>query len=310
MGTLPDKSDRGVHMKTKLVLLASVFTLSCSSIHQSLLSFTGVERLDIEQKSYEKPQFYMDNFNFSKLENHRKTASVVMDSDSSTNGLSRLSNRQLYFLSFYKQYLTMGKILGKDNSIESCPSFHNIILEHSDQLEKSASQYSAQINLNHVKVQNELVTEYPVLAVPYSSSKDLFSKLIDNKWQDSNSLVTKALENYYEIERKELDVLCDRGVSPSYYIYENLVQYFKNDKSFHRTRAGLKALLKVSVISNMIILDNLMDENFSIGENKFDNWLMQRSSITWIREYRSKLTHNRKSFVSQSGSSKMTRKIK
>ena len=267
--------------------------MSCSTLHQSIVDITGIERVEIEQESYERPQLYVDDFKFSS--NSRSIASVEMDTSD-----PKLSNRQLYFLSYYKQYLSLAKILGKKNAVQSCPSFHHVILENQKELERDTGTYSAQIDLEKVKTNQALIGKYPVLAVPYSTGGDLYSQLVRKDWAESDKHLTAALEYYHEIEKKEISELCDTGVSPGYYVYENLVSYFKNDRSFHRTKEGLKALLKVPVIANMVILDNLKIENYPnfSAQNNFDAWLIERSNLTWFKEYRDQVSYKRKEHVS------------
>lgn len=275
----------------KILILAIILSVnSCSTLTSSIPILNGVEKVEIDQEENKRPEFYVEKFKFSK--NYRKIAGLE------TSDLD-LTNRQLYFLTYYKQYLTMGKILGKENTINSCPSFHHIYLEYKDKLEEYSDDYISKLNFNYVKRNNYLVTQYPVLSLPYSQSEDLYSTLIEENWEDSQTHFTHALEYYYGVEKQEIATLCDRGVSPGYYVYENLVQYFREKKDFHRTYAGLKALLKIPVMANMVILDNLSSPNYALTKtNDFDTWLMQRSNLAWFSEYRESLVQKRMIHIS------------
>lgn len=279
-------------MKKITLALSSFLLLSCATVHQTLVDITEIERVDIEQEEYVRPQIYVEKFEFSK--NSRSIASIAEVE------VPELSNRQLYFLSFYKQFLTLGKAIGKDSELKACPSFHNVWLNHKKELHKDVEGLSDSIRLDFVKDNKKLLAKYPVLALPYSKKADLYTKLENNDWNDTDEYLQESLERYWEIEAKELATLCDTGVSPSYYVYENLVNYFKNDKSFHRTSDGLKALLKVPVIANMVILDNLRKANYpNFREaNRFDNWLIQRSNLGWFKEYRDGVNYGRKVHLS------------
>lgn len=271
--------------------MCAYLLLSCSTVHQAIDDITGIERVEIEQEKYTRPQLYVDNFKFSAK--RAPASSVAID-------VPELSNRQLYFLTFYKQYLMLGELIGKDSKVKACPSFHNVLLDYNKDLDRKKVKLTSAIKLDYVKENKKLLSKFPVLALPYSSRSDLFSRLERNDWEDSQSELMQALKHYHEIETKEIATLCDTGVSPSYYVYENLVSYFKNDQSFHRTRSGLKALLKVPVIANMVILDNLKQANYPkiSGVNYFDNWLIERSNFAWFKEYRNEVNYGRKVYLS------------
>lgn len=286
----------------KIIIYAAlmVTTLGCSTLIdlEAKKEFEGVERVQIGQEDYQKPQFYIENF---KFDTGRSIASVVEDNSSQDIIPGRvLSNRELYFLTYYKQHLTLGKSLGHTENSRSCPSFHGAILDHKKYLTQSASTHSSKVNLEKLKSKLSMVTKYPIVAIPFSDQADLFSVLIQNDFKTAETYVNSALENYYQVQKREIATLCDKGVSGGYYIYENLVSHFKQSRDFHKTTAGLKALLKVPVIANMLILDNL-EQNpvFSLKTDlyKFENILLNRSRISWFREYRESLKEQRKEII-------------
>ena len=268
--------------------------IGCSSlVEMDSQELTKVERVKIDQDSYDKPQFYIDDFKFSKTSRSIASAAPM----EGFNVDKELSNRQLYFLTYFKQFKTLGKILGKKDEVKSCPSFHNVVLTHTKTLEKFENIYTFDVDLAKLKTAKEQVVNHPVVAMPYSSRTDLFSVLIKSDFENVPTKVEEALSHYYLSQKKEIEVLCDTGVSPGYYIYENLVNYFKNDTEFHGTREGLMALLKVPVISNMIIVDNLVKkdkEQFLSNTNQFENSLLKRSKVSWFRQYREKIQRARK----------------
>lgn len=279
-------------MKAYPVVLTFFLLASCSSTHEVETKSFGVQRVEFEQEDYERPQLYVKKFDFKKVQ-ERKPASLIEREDQ-----KNLSNRQLYFLTYYKQYLSLGEMLGKENTINICPSFHDVLVTNKKDIEPSVIKLTSMNNMKSVKTQKDLVVNYPVLAIPYSSDQDLFSKLENEKWDETEETVRLALEHYYEIEKREVQSLCDKGVSPGYYIFENLVTYFKNDESFHRTQDGLQALLKVPVISNMIILDSILGHKIlSSNTTAFDQTLMLRSNLGWFSEYRDHLKNKRNHLI-------------
>lgn len=278
-----------------LVYVSLGFSLiGCSSlVEMDSPELSHVERVQIDQSSYEKPQFYIKDFKFSKGSRSIASAAPIDGSETSV----QLSNRQLYFLTFYKQYKTLGKILKQEDTLNSCPSFHNVVLGNEKSLEDFQNIYSLNVELKGLKTSREEVVNHPVLAIPYSSQTDLFSVLVKSNFEDVPRSVETALGHYYSTQKKEIETLCDTGVSPGYYIYENLVNYFKNDSDFHATKEGLMALLKVPVISNMIIVDNLVQadkEQFLSNTSQFENSLLQRSKVTWFKQYRESVIRARR----------------
>ena len=268
--------------------------VGCSSlVEMDSSELSQVERIQIDQNTYEKPQFYIKDFKFSKAGRSIASAAPIDGSDTAV----KLSNRQLYFLTFYKQYKTLGKILKQKDSIKSCPSFHNVVLGNEKSLEDFQNIYSFNVQLETLKASRTEVVNHPVLAMPYSNKTDLFSVLVKSNFEDVSQNVETALTHYYSNQKKEIETLCDTGVSPGYYIYENLVNYFKNDSEFHATKEGLMALLKVPVISNMIIVDNLVradKEQFSSSATQFENSLLSRSKVTWFKQYRESVKRARR----------------
>ena len=284
-------------MKYFLFVIGSFSILSCSSLVDiDSTEFSQIERVQVDQENYDKPQFYIDDFKIK--EGSRSIASAAPIDGEVTS--ARLSNRQVYFLTMYKQFKTMERIIGKTDEKNSCPSFHNVVLEHASDLNKHSDIYGLDKDFSHLRDDKVSVTKFPIMAIPYSSKQDLFSALVDSEFDSSSLKLKKAFTRLYHTQKKEISELCDKGVSPGYYIYENLVSYFKNDPSFHKSRRGLKALLKVPVISNMIILDNLIQKDesyFQSGVNKFENSFLNRSQISWFNQYREKLKAERRSYL-------------
>jgi hypothetical protein len=279
-------------MKKNYLPIVLLTAVSCSTT-MNTDSELQLDRVNVTQKSYDKPDFYVGDV--KSLKTKRMIASVSKTSKK----LKKLSNRQIYFLTMYKQYKQLGSVLGQSSEQNSCPSFHNVILEHKEALQMDSTKYTSNVSLTHLKGEPRLVSAYPVMALPYSSSGDLYSKLKDNNFKHDQEYLKVALNKYYKSQGQEIAKLCDQGVSPGYYIYENLVTYFEKDQSFHSTKAGLKALLKVPVLANMVILDNLKQESYALSKgNKLENWLLERSNTGWFKNFIYELNENRNSHIS------------
>ncbi len=204
----------------------------------------------------------------------------------------------MYFLSAYSQYKTLGKLIGHKDELKSCPSFHNLLVNY-DVKASQLEQYSLNVDFTEVKSDKTMASLYPILAVPYSKSQDLYTALENDNWENSNDHLKNALTHYFETTTREVEELCEKGVGSGYYVYENLVTYFKKDNSFHKTQNGLKALLKVPVLANMIILDNLNTKDSTLkSDNIYDKWLLSRTNAEWFETFLNQLKDKRKSKIS------------
>lgn len=287
-------------MKSKYLPFILFTVMGCSTTINNEQD-KSLERINISQKSYSRPDFYIGDI--QNISAGRSIASV--DNTKSINNresekFAKLSNRQVYFLAMYKQYKELSHVLGLDAQISSCPSFHNVILDNSESLKLSDSQLSKNIELSYVKEDPKLLSSYPVMALPYSSDQDLYTKLVNSEFTDSKVYLDVALGNYHQTQKREVEVLCDKGVSAGYYIYENLVTYFKSDNSLHSSVEGLKALLKVPVIANMVILDNMNNDDYTFNQSSIlEDGLLERSKSTWFKKYLLNLNRSRKSKISK-----------
>ena len=281
-------------MKSLLVL----FLVSSCSIQSHLLKPKGATRVGIVQDEYKRPDFFISNsllpHDFHKIKSEkaisRTPASFNLSVKTGKNAARKLSNRQLYFLSLYSQYKVMGKILKSEKQINSCPSFHQVILENEDilsEMTKFSDQYSTDKNLDFLKNEKKNLSLYPVLAMPYSEDLDLYSAIVGHNWENTSSHLRKAFKHYYHSSEKEISELCDKGIGPGYYIFENMVTYFKKENTFQKTNEAITALVKIPVLANMLILDNLIvsKNQKSSTLSTYDNWLLERTNAKWFGRF-------------------------
>lgn len=259
-------------MKLLNMILLSIFSFSCATDNPH----HGLKDLEKVKNEY-RAAFYLDDYKPQKQT--RGPASVAVKTP-------QLSNRQVYFLSYYKQYLNLAQVLKVHSKITSCPSFHQVVLEYEKELKSFDNQLNLNVNLNSVKTDQSNLSYYPVLSMQGESDRMVYDELYRNNWKESQSTLRNALLTYHTSMQGEIEKLCDTGVSPGYYVYENLVTYFKEFKDFHHTRDGLKALLKVPTLANMVILDNLSQDSYYLArENVFDQWLLSRANTHWFKQY-------------------------
>ncbi len=265
-------------------IVGLILLSSCST--SSLVNVKGVNRMALGQKNYEKPNFFMGSAikEVLKPRTGRSIASVNIDKP---DELAHLSNRQLYFLNTYQQFKALGKITGKGTDIKACPAFHDVLLKN-DQSLKENSDYTLE-EYTVVRNNPENIYLYPVLATPYSDSQDLYSVLVENNWENSKEHTLNALTHFHKINKDELHELCDTGVSAGYFVYENLVTYFKADTSLYRTTEGVEALLKVPVVASLYITDSLRKNSFWSQEAELIQSLFKRVNGDWFNQFRKEI---------------------
>ncbi len=67
---------RGINGVFMRIIISAIilFSLSACSTNKSVLKIVGLDRINIDQESYDKPDFYLDSF---KASNNRAPASIV-----------------------------------------------------------------------------------------------------------------------------------------------------------------------------------------------------------------------------------------
>ena len=280
----------------KLMICTFVFTILSCSTTKEVINVSGVDRVKIDQEKYLKPEFYIGEMKTKKFASRSIASVAPMIED---DHLKKLSNRQVYFLSMYKQYEALAKIVDVKNELSSCPSFHDTILEHKAQFSSGPSAYTSKVDFKLARDNKTMLPLYPVLALPVSDSEDLYTKLVENDWKDSDKYLEVSLNKLYQSSLDEVSELCDKGISDGYYSFENIVTYFKSEKDFSGTVYGLKAMLKVPALANMLVLDNLSSVNYHFSKrNVFDTWLLKRSNASWFESYLNGLKDQREEKIS------------
>ena len=262
-----------------------LFIMVSCALRPDLDVVQKLERVSLDQKEYRGPDFFIKPDVQSMLQG-RSPASIP----NKKNTYSNLSNRQVYFLTLYNQYQLMKKVSGLNSHNKSCPAFHDLLLKNQDAVRTNeVSVLSKDYKVVHTDPTQ--VVYYPAMALPYSNSSDLYTALNQNDWENVEDYLKHALVNYTQNISTEVAQLCDKGVSKGYYLYENVVTYFKNDRSFHKTKKGIQAMLKIPVFANLVLLDHLKSEvaHQELGQN-----LLGRGELLWFNSYREAVNFGRK----------------
>lgn len=265
-------------------ILASTFIFSSCSSHK-LVKVDGLKRVEISQDSYSKPQYYIKEFKPTKRKTATRSIASVKE-DSSSEEVFNLPNKKLYFFTLWQQYGEFNSLLGKNNNINSCPQFHNDLLEYESNLSKHEAYYSLNQDYTALKVNPKLIVNYPVMSLPYKNT-DLYSYINQTgSWDKASELVQEAITKHNKNNELELTKLCQNGNSGGYYIYENMVSYYTNNEDFQYSNQALPSILKVNTISNMYLLDSLVKPKFKRGHiTTFQSALLNKLNVSWFKNY-------------------------
>jgi hypothetical protein len=254
------------------ILTISTLTLLASCGSYQLKSIDGVERVSINQDRYVKPQFYVKKFKPTKTSRSIASAQVGLD----------ISNKKAYFLSLYKQHAQFAQLANIDQQINSCPQFHNDLLTYKDEL-SNRKVSKANLDFSEVLIDKSKITSYPVLSLPYRNT-DLYSYISDNnKWDQSETIALSAIKSYAQSMRKEIETMCEFGNSNDYYIFENMISYYRNNLDFIYSFQALPSVLKVSPIANIFLLESLQSKSEKVSI--FEDRLMAKMNIPWFKNY-------------------------
>jgi hypothetical protein len=257
-------------MKRILLSGCALALVSCGTYQIS--SVKGVERVKLSQKRYVKPQFYLKKFKPQKQS--RSIASVDTE--------VVVSNKRAYFLSLWKQYQGFQKVTEVNDTINSCPQFHNDLIVHKKSL-KSTLSIDKNTNFGSVLINSQNITSFPVLSLPYKKT-DVYQYLSKKEaWGRSSEVVKTALVSHQKKMKQELELMCEYGESRDYYVYENMISYYKSNEEFIYSYESLPAVMKIPVVSNIFLLDSLTKSNGNISS--FENSLLAKMNIPWFKNY-------------------------
>ena len=241
-----------------LSLFSIIFIYSCSQTVENK-NYQAFERVSYLEQG-QRPEFY-----FSKVNtNSRAPASVESDEDS-------LSLRALYFSSLWRQKKQMESILAIESN-NYCPAFHQQVLNQKNLSSESFMSFN-QMHSKIINDKNPLV--YPILALPYEGA-DVYSYSEKNRL--TPSVLKAAFTEYYKITSKEIDSLCETGVSEGYFMTKNLTDYYVAKNAFNSSKEHLEAILKTPYVANLYVLSSFKNtkslDNYSLLYNLKANWFI------------------------------------
>lgn len=261
-------------LSMSILVLSAV---SCSS--GQITKVDGLDRVELAQNNYTRPQFFVKKYKPTK-------ASRSIASTEEENELTELSNKKVYFFTLWQEYKAFKNIIGTGEKLNSCPQFHDDVLSKEKIVNNKIKLYDLDTNFETVKLDPKNIVHYPVLSIPYKGV-DLYSYLkLKDEWDNAKKHTYKALTAYNERNFTELKTLCDEGNSEGYYIYENMISYYKDNKEFQNSYQALTSILKVNTISNMLILDSIVKPEYKTAHIAgFQSALLEKLKVSWFKNY-------------------------
>lgn len=270
-------------MLKKVILGILFITLtSCSQTtlkQQKLSSYENHKTLphfevskDLVEKAVEK----------TKNQN-RQTASV------SSPQKDELSSKDVYFVSVYEQYQTLGQFYPQYyKELKSCPHFHNLKIENQRAQFVKMSPKAEEV-YSHAK-EEQSASKYPELNLTDEHSQPLKNIIGQTNEEEFVQKFELAHKNYLERNYQELVDLCEYGYSSNYYIYENLKRHLAQNKSNSKL-VSLVAISKTLVFSNLLVIAShekrVFGPQFNVAQSLSGTQkeALRRIDSSWTIEY-------------------------
>lgn len=238
----------------------------------------------------------------------RKPAAFEMAKGETSNdddlSINAFSNRKIYFLTLLSQYYEL-KNLGKIESPEVtiCPSFHTDVVNNVQHIKKSMKNSIdfTQLKYDFNKVihrEAEYLSLYPELSLPLTSDHS-HPAVFDGINEKTSKKFPEFFKTGYSVHvaktYKELSDLCEKGQTDNYYVFENLVTYFKSHPDFKDDKKAMKAILKSTIFANMVLIKSLNMQveperklasvDQKINYNSFEEEILKRLEANMVRSY-------------------------
>ncbi|WP_419172342.1 hypothetical protein [Halobacteriovorax sp.] len=166
----------------------------------------------------------------------KKRGPASADSQTSKD-ISKLDNKKVYFLSLYEQYLTFSQIYPSfKKEIKTCASFHQEFINYNDR--PKMWEYTLK-----EEITNDI--ENVVWHLPYEGKRA------------TKKTLPLAMRDHMDRTHKELEQLCYNGFSDNYYTFANYITLAKDKKVSAQTLKGANSLVKMSVVFNKLLIENL-----------------------------------------------------
>lgn len=304
-------------MKTKLAIFTICTSLvSCAGNYQRPESFESkMARFKSKSAGVNLvPDLAVSSTADFKTARTRGPASVK--SSKKKDHYTEHTNKKLYFLTLFTQYHNLSKFSGSEtvSSVNICPSFHSILVDHKDKFEAEGFQANQRVKINFDSIYKpEVLTDkskhssYPELMLPVTKDSlhpNVAELISSSKTSLTKEVVEKAINIHLEKTLEELTELCDTGASNNYYIYENLITHIKK-QGFRANETNMKVLLKTSIFSNRALIKSfeksasksrgrgIASVKKSAPKELYTETMVGRLGVEWSESYFDSMTTNR-----------------
>lgn len=179
------------------------------------------------------------------------------------------SFRRIYFSSLYHQYVTLGQHTSSENQIKFCPQFH------------------------HDKVEADSYNVPQIILYKKSSvgvkEKEYFPELVFNK--------NFSLKDYERTIQKELETLCEEGVSDNYYKFDNLITHHSSRSAFHKKPGAMESVLKIPIFANYYLIRMLETKNEVAFTHPNEKHFINLTRTHWFERYVSEASQVRNNLL-------------
>lgn len=291
-------------------LLLGIFSsfFGCSGKYQGPESFEEkMSRFKGREKSYtqiaEMPVYSPSLESVAKsplLQNNRKPASVSPEQDpKNQKDDTNLSNKRLYFLTLYSQYLELSQWSEEKRlELNHCPHFHSSLLANNNHA--TIENLSKNKNFENIvtrEIKEAQLGLYPELILPIETGKKMKSVyqgwISENKINQKDKL--KMAKGAYQLHLKklhsEIKDLCQYGSSDNFYIFENLLGHFKSTpgKEIDLNSKNTEILLRTNIYTNMALISVLREEKM-VGPSDYPMFqVYRRVGTQWMSKYYSEI---------------------
>lgn len=178
------------------------------------------------------------------------------------------SPRRVYFHTLYHQYLTLSRFLENGREVEFCPQFHHDKIEADSSLVSRVSLYKMS------NVQGEVRNYFPELAFGGEFS----------------------LEDYHQLMRSEINVLCEDGISDNFFKFDNLITHHSGKTSFHTNSRAMISLLNIPVFANFYLL-KMLESPDSHPPSRENRRFIGLTKTYWFENYVYEASRMRNNFI-------------
>ena len=219
-----------------------------------------------------------------------------------SNDLSHLSHKELYFQTLAGQFQQFSQAITSPLSLRSiphCPNFHNSFLEFDFDWPLLDIQLE---NKNHLfslpsKQENKTLLRALFLELNLPLHQQTKTPLVYHAIKEDvpySQAVRRGLNAHVNKIHRELQQLCQDGYSQNYYLYENMIQHTKQKPLKKRSIKSLLSLLKITVFANYALIQSL---DLKYSPNSKEREIMLRLNALWTFQYLNQLKQRKRAFL-------------